>query len=1320
MKDNISEKLILDQIFEYAEKLGKSNNAGLSAESFLLAIVDVMLGNFEPEYTEKSQRDAINCLSAFLEYYMISYTFTKERLQRHIDTIENASVIDNDFIIILNKAEKASIQYGNKYVSPEFVLDAILKNPTTEIKKCLYSARKTESRRLNINEYMVFRHLRDQSKTACGKKDSGFTAEKFLWTVCDALENGFKTEDDSPSNNIKKLFVKRLNNVFDFYRVSPDILKFVLTAHFDNNMESPDDAAIMDDVIKAVSKETRENGVAYITAELVLDYLLDSPYPRHQILIQQHNQIKRDDLEDEDFNDYLFEEDDENDSMEEYQSDIIFDDELDEIFEKPQSDEDNQAVGISEEEKIKKQNKLFKNQLNNSVVFSKSVQNHLSNIVFGQDNAIKTFVSAYYQAMVRKLTGVATRKPYATFLFAGPPGVGKTFLAESIAQELHLPFRRFDMSEYCEKESNLAFCGSNKVYKNGSRGNFTSFVADNPECVVLFDEIEKSHSVIINLFLQMLDAGIIRDNFTEEEVSLENVIMIFTTNAGKQLYKDSESSDFSATSRKVIIKALQEDINPQTGTPYFPAAICSRFASGNVVMFNHITPHNLLNIAKREIESSALSFQQKSGINIEIDERVYAAILFAEGGNADARTIKNRANTIFNNELYEFFRLIITIPFDKNVETLNSIKICVELPENQPEITELFEHTDKFKALVFSSKHTVNSVARKTSACDFLCARTIEEANEIMRKNDISIVLIDLNHGASKDDDFLNIGDEDSVARDFLIELRQENSSVPVYLLQTKKHTFTPEEKRTFASQGVRGVIDIANPDLDIVMGEICQNIHEQQSIIGLAKANKVVSYETAQRLSDDKKSAEIVLFDFKLETAVEAKDSSNILSNVSKPDVKFDDVIGAEDAKEELAYFVEYLKNPKKYIGTGVKVPKGVLLYGPPGTGKTMLAKAMAGESDITFICAEGNQFLKSNVGGGSQAIHDLFCTARKYAPAILFIDEIDAIAKERTGFGNSEDTLTALLTEMDGFKNQTAKPVFVLAATNFDVVAGGAKSLDPALMRRFDRRIYIDLPNRDDRIKFMRIKINLNSAYDISNEMVENLAIRSTGMSLADLDSVFELSLRMVIRNKKTAVTDDILDEAFETFNSGEKKNWNSDTLLRVARHEAGHAVMCYEGGETPSYLTVVPRGDHGGYMQHSTDEDKRIFTKNELLAKIRTSLGGRAAEIVYYGAENGVSTGATGDLLNATSIARQMVELYGMDDSLGLVSFANPNEMSAETKTAVNKILANEMNNAIEIIKANKKSVDALSEALINKNHLSGNEISKMLKISKKEEL
>ena len=453
---------------------------------------------------------------------------------------------------------------------------------------------------------------------------------------------------------------------------------------------------------------------------------------------------------------------------------------------------------------------------------------------------------------------------------------------------------------------------------------------------------------------------------------------------------------------------------------------------------------------------------------------------------------------------------------------------------------------------------------------------------------------------------------------------------------------------------------------------------------------------------------------------AVDSEDAKNILSSVSKPNVRFDDVIGATDAKNELKYFIEYLKNPKKYMGTGLKAPKGVLLYGPPGTGKTMLAKAMACEAGVTFIAAEGNQFLKKYVGEGSEKVHELFRTARKYAPSVLFIDEIDAIAKERSGgmtsFAGGEETLTAFLTEMDGFTTDPSRPVFVLAATNFEVEPGKAKSLDPALMRRFDRRVYIDLPAKADRLKFLESKVKSNPALDISENQMENICVRSTGMSLAQLDSVIDFALRTAVRNGSTVVNDSILEEAFETFNNGEEKKWDASQLERVARHEAGHALLCALGGETPSYLTIVARGDHGGYMQHGDTEGKAIFTKDELLARIRTSLGGRAAEIVCYGERDGVSTGASGDFLSATHTARQIVCTYGMDDDFGLavipadVAVSGP--MSPEVRTAVNRILRQQMDEAVRLLSENKDKLELLVKALLEKNSLGGKEIEKLL--------
>ena len=940
----------------------------------------------------------------------------------------------------------------------------------------------------------------------------------------------------------------------------------------------------------------------------------------------------------------------------------------------------------------------------------KDIHSKLSDTLFGQDNAISVFTSGYFQAELLSLTDRKRTRPAATYLFAGPPGVGKTFLAESAAKVLGLPFQRFDMSEYCDKEASIEFCGSDKVYRNGKAGNFTSFVSKNRKCVVLFDEIEKAHISIIHLFLQILDAGRIRDNYTDEEIPLRDVIMIFTTNAGRQLYAESESGDFSSVTRKVILKALQKDVDPRTGIPYFPEAICSRFASGNVVMFNHISAHNLRQIAARELRRHAENFSRDVGVQFNIDDHVYSALLFAEGGAADARTVRSRAESFFDDELFELFRLTA----GNAIDTIEDIRIEVDLPRDNTEILKLFEAQEKKTVLLFASEEAAAKLAVAGEECTFVTVGSAAEADAYIRKNDVHAFLIDLDHGLRANTaGYLNIEDVDSAARDFFHHVLARYGEMPVYLFSGERELDT-EEKGSFTRQGARGFMNVSDlAAFKTEMTALCRSLHQQEMMNSLARANKLVTFETAQRLSEDGKHAEIHLFDFHMITALDAEDAGNVLSNVSKPNVRWDQVIGAEDAKRELKYFVEYLKNPKKYMGTGVRPPKGILLYGPPGTGKTMLAKAMAGESDVTFISAEGNQFLQRYVGQGKEKVHELFRIARKYAPSILFIDEIDAIAKERTGGGTAEDTLTAFLTEMDGFKSDPGKPVFVLAATNFDVEPGGPKSLDPALMRRFDRRVYIDLPNREDRIKYMRMKLAANPTYAVSEEKIANLAVRSTGMSLAELESVLELSLRTAIRDGGVQVTDEVLDEAFETFGSGEKKQWDASLLERVARHEAGHTFLCWYGGETPSYVTVVARGNHGGYMRHDDNEGKALYTREEMLARIRTSLGGRAAELVYYGDEDGVSTGASGDLAGATSLARHMLCSCGMDALFGLAVVDGENaRASKEVREAVNALLEAELQRSVALIREHREAMDRLVEQLIEKNHLSGEEVQAIL--------
>lgn len=1154
-----------------------------------------------------------------------------------------------------------------------------------------------------INTSQILTKLIAVSKTIGNKQNPPFTAERFLVAIMDQMcAEGYEQADNEivAAGNVLKKHIQDIS-----------VAKESLMAYICQEKGT----AFLDDLYMKKKLKEAEEKVAHIVAApvdavtLALCILKDPSDAIKAVL--QADEPRQTTASAADMTD------------EELAANLTA--KFTELFgEKPaksESEEDLPFEAYFEEQEANPE--TVKAELSVLVSDVKRIRTELQSAVYGQDHAINVFTTGYFQASMLSMIDKSRKRPRATFLFAGPPGVGKTFMAEKAAEALKLPFMRFDMSEYADKEGNIEFCGSDKVYKNGKAGNVTSFVAAHPKCVLLFDEIEKAHITVIHLFLQMLDAGRLRDNYTDNEVSFSEAIIILTTNAGKQLYTESESGDLSAVSRKVIIKALQKDVNPATGAPFFPGAICSRFASGNVVMFNHVGAHNLRAIAQKEIERHAANLEKETGIRLQIDERVYTALLFSEGSNADARTIRGRAETFFNDELYELLRLVGSDKVKTGIDSIEKIRFTVDLRCAKEEIANLFAAVDKTKVLVFADAQTVALCGKKVPDVDFVGVRDMKTAVEKLKSQNVDVVLLDMKCGAPTASlANLNIEDVQSPARDFFKFLKEQRKELPVYLIEERGSALSEEEKVSFMRQGVRGVLRLSwgKDFFANRLRTIAQGLYQQASMVKLAKENKLITFNTAQTISKSGKSAEIKLFDFALNVAVDAEDAKNILSAVSKPDVRFDDVIGARDAKRELTYFVEYLKNPKKYMGTGVKAPKGIILYGPPGTGKTMLAKAMACEAGVTFIAAEGNQFLKKYVGEGSEKVHELFKTARKYAPSILFIDEIDAIAKERKGGANAgsngEETLTAFLTEMDGFVSDPSKPVFVLAATNFDVEPGKDKSLDPALMRRFDRRVYIDLPNKEDRIRFLKMKIANHHALAISEKEIENITMRATGMSLAELDSVVELALRSAIREGSTVVTDAILEEAFETFRSGEVKKWDISQLERVARHEAGHAFLCWLSGETPSYLTIVARGNHGGYMQHAEQEGKAIYTKDELLARIRTSLGGRAAEIAYYGQRDGISTGASGDLASATNIARQIVCTYGMDDDFGLAvvhgTDAMSGAMSVEVRASVNRILKEQMTEAIRLISENKDKMDSLVEELLSKNHLNGAEIQQAI--------
>ena len=382
---------------------------------------------------------------------------------------------------------------------------------------------------------------------------------------------------------------------------------------------------------------------------------------------------------------------------------------------------------------------------------------------------------------------------------------------------------------------------------------------------------------------------------------------------------------------------------------------------------------------------------------------------------------------------------------------------------------------------------------------------------------------------------------------------------------------------------------------------------------------------------------------------------SAKKLINSEKPKVKFDDVAGVEEAKEEVQEIVDYLKSPDKYLRLGAKIPKGILLVGPPGTGKTLLARAVAGEASVPFFSMSASSFIEMFVGVGASRVRDLFENAKKEAPAIVFIDEIDAIGKSRNsgpmgGNDEREQTLNQLLSEMDGF-DADKSPVIVIAATNRPEV------LDAALLRpgRFDRQVLVDKPDFKGRCDILKVHMkDVKIGKDVN---IEDIARLTTGLAGADLENIINEAALLAGRKSKTFVEQADLVEAVERSIAGlEKKSRrvNPKEKKIVTYHESGHALIAEltKGAKRVTKVSVVPRGLAAlGYTLNTPEENKFMMQKHELLAEVDVLLAGRAAEEVFI---KEISTGASNDLERATDIIKAMVSMYGMSDVAGLMVF------------------------------------------------------------------
>ncbi len=993
--------------------------------------------------------------------------------------------------------------------------------------------------------------------------------------------------------------------------------------------------------------------------------------------------------------------------------------------------------------------------------------------IFGQDHAIQALIDGLYNAEMTASADKKRMSPTAVFVFAGPPGVGKTYTAELAASYLGRPFKRFDMTSFSDHQANNSLIGFAPSYKDAHPGLLTGFVEKNHNCILLFDEIEKAHLTTVQLFYQILDAGHLEDKYTEQDINFRDTIVIFTTNAGRSLYDNPNKVGIHMANatyhKKTILSALENEKNPADGRPAFPKALCSRLSQGYAVMFNHLGVNELERVCDSELVRTEALLEKQYYKKVSHDELVPITLVFREGGLTDARQLRAEAEKFIKDELFNYYSLYSGDNLEEVFNNVKEIRIKIDdqVRGNNPEMLEmkaLFESPDRPHILLIAND--IFAIRCKTifPEIDWLSSTFEPEIMDILSTQDIDMVLLDLwvkkrdgndpvslNKTIHEGLDYIPLSARAlDHGRKILQKIHERSPQTATYLLSLSdgfldirgdmetqigvdRTLRRPIDDELFLAcvraGGARGVLSANfmeghDHDREKLIQQFKEKIlgihlrlYREKKARSLAQERKALSFNTAAELGNDGKEITIRLRNFSLSRTIDAKDAGEMVDDVKRPNTRFDDVLGAREAKEALQFVVNWLKSPKQYTAMGIRPPKGYLLTGPPGTGKTMLARAVAGESNCAFLEKSASSFVTIWQGSGPQNIRDLFERARRYAPAVVFLDEIDAIGAMRGGSGgkqSEESTLNALLTEMDGFGADKQSPVIVLAATNL------SDRLDAALKRRFDGEILVDKPDKEARLKYLKDNLLERGKTEVSLKAIERMAGQTTGSTIADLERVIHVAAVTAAREGKP-ITDDILAEAYDRQTMGAKRETiDKKALLRTARHEGGHAIISWLGGNPPVRLTVIGRAIMGGFMEPERDENKGNYTKPELEQMICVSMAGRAAEILYYGQEQGFSTGVESDLERASFLAEGMIKKWGMTQEFGQVAMRNQSAreiisdgpLAEKISIIAEKIIKTQLDRAVELLKKNQSSLDTVVDEVLEKNTLYKEDLDRIL--------
>ncbi|MBQ4832282.1 AAA family ATPase [Pseudoalteromonas sp. MMG010] len=921
-----------------------------------------------------------------------------------------------------------------------------------------------------------------------------------------------------------------------------------------------------------------------------------------------------------------------------------------------------------------------------SIKLSQSLQHDLGESVKGQKLALEGVARGYLSSCLHVSYG-----PRTIYTFAGPSGVGKTYTANLFAEQLNkleqtgYSFSTFNMEHFTHKDDAKKLMGSGNQYTDAALGLLTNMVRAQPRHIILFDEIEKAHPNVIQSLLSILDSGVTIDSTSSERVDFRQTIIIFTTNLGQDLFTEHQN-----THQVDVFDVLRTSKNGQTGQGLSPEFV-SRLSKGYPALFANLKINHFIKTVEETLKSENTHI---SGITFNWPEHFASFLLKTLSPEINMRLIQGALSELQASILH---KAIVLLDEQQTNTVLNVTVDSINSNADKSKVLVLDDDPRVFDVLTGS---LVNEEIVLCSHPSLLC--------DALKVNRPSTLLIDV--------DTL---DHNSFAQ-LVDELVLQNPALIIFTYQLERdepHAFYNYQHEEIREHFYLNSL-LLNKELTAMFTRVNYYIETETNLDKMRKKNQMLNYQISVDTADT--TINVTLHEQSTKQLVHSDDLRNgDLFKHSIPDTKLDDVIGLDRAKKRLKDVIGWLKHPSQLNHFGISVPSGYLFAGPSGTGKTLLARAVAGECELPFFAISAADLSAAHHGGTTHNIKKLFATARKYAPAIIFIDEIDAIASARTSnsSGAALDanlTVNTLLTEMDGFDDTSQ--LFVLAATNHP------EKLDSAITRpgRFDETIYCDLPNTDARTLFFTRYAALHNLH-WSEQQLLNLVALAQGMSPAQIQQVLKEAIQFAVSNNQQ-LSETLVEQAMVRVRYGSPSEHlflSGDEKRRTAYHEAGHLIAYHLlfPNKHIDFITIEPRNQALGFVATRASTHYDSASKVTIMRKLQVLLAGRVAEKLYAGSADEISTGATSDIDKATKLAMHGVYYAGIEPAIGAVNIAiltkfEESDLLATAQQAVKRWIDTAEQECEKLLTEQFDLLKSVAQALIEKESLMGHEIDQLL--------